>query len=118
MVINQGDVHWLDLGTPVGSGPGFKRPYVVIQNNLLNHSAINTVLVCAVSSNLRRAKTSANVLLGELEANLPKQSVVVVSQLYTVDKSLLNDYIGTLSTERIRQILNGLREITEPHQSA
>lgn len=118
MVINQGDVHWLNLGTPVGSGPGFKRPYVVIQNNHLNHGTINTVIVCAVSSNLRRAKTSANVLLNDLEANLTKQSVVVVSQLYTVDKFLLDDYIGTLSAERVRQILDGLREITEPRQSA
>ncbi len=114
MVINHGDVFWVELGIPIGSAPGYRRPHVVIQNNALNHGRINTVVVCALTSNIKRAAAPGNVLLAEGEANLPKQSVVVVSQILTIDKSQLDEYIGTLSPKRIRQILDGLKLITEP----
>lgn len=113
-MINQGDLFWLDLGSPIGSAPGYRRPFVVIQNNALNHSRINSVLICALTSNLERATASGNVLLAEGEADLPEQSVVVISQIFTVDKSRLDEYIGTLSPKRVRQILDGLKLITEP----
>jgi mRNA interferase MazF len=116
MVINQGDVFWLDLGTPIGSAPGYRRPHVVIQNNALNHSRINTVVICALTSNINRATGQGNILLGEGEANLPRQSVIVISQIFTVDKSRLDEYIGTLSPKRIRQILDGLKLVTEPRE--
>jgi mRNA-degrading endonuclease toxin of MazEF toxin-antitoxin module len=80
----QGDVYWIDLGAPSGSGPGYRHPHVVIQNNVFNRSRINTVVVCALTSNLRRAQAPGNVLLEVGEANLPKQSVVNVSQIFTV----------------------------------
>src|SRR5437899_12402117 len=114
MVIKQGDVFWLDVGTPIGSAPGYRRPHVVIQNNALNQSPLNTVIICGLTSNLKRATVPGNVLLREGEADLPKQSVIVVSQIFTVDKSRLDEYIGTLSPKRIRQILDGFRLITEP----
>jgi mRNA interferase MazF len=114
MVINQGDIFWLDLGVPSGSEPGYRRPYVIIQNNLFNHSRINTVVVCALTSNLRYAQMRGNVLLHQGEANLPKDSVVNISQLYTIDKGRLLEKIGTLSPQRVRQILDGLRLLTEP----
>jgi mRNA interferase MazF len=114
MVINQGDVYWLDLDQPFGSAPGYRRPFVVIQNNALNHGRINTVLLCALTTNLRRATALGNVLLQAWEAELPKQSVVVISQIFTVDKSRLDEYIGTLSSKRVPQILDGLKLITEP----
>lgn len=117
MVIHQGDVFWVDLGEPVGSEPGFSHPNVVIQNNMFNSSDINTVIVCGLSSNLKRAAVPGNVLLDVGEANLPKQSVVIVSQVFTVDKSQLGDQIGTLSKKRVRQVLDGLRLMTEPHES-
>ncbi|NJN98975.1 MAG: type II toxin-antitoxin system PemK/MazF family toxin [Anaerolineales bacterium] len=116
MVINQGDVFWIELGEPVGSAPGYIHPHVVIQNNLFNRSRLNTVVVCALTSNLKRAVAPGNVLLEPGEANLSKQSVVVVSQLFTVDKTLLNDYIGTLSNKRIRQILEGIKLLMEPRE--
>ncbi len=116
MVINQGDVFWIDLGDPIGSGPGYLHPHVVIQNNLFNGSRIGTVIVCALSSNLRRAQAPGNVLLEHGEASLPKQSVVVVSQVFTVDKGQLGDLIGTLSRARVRQILDGLKLVTEPRE--
>ena len=116
MVIQQGDVFWVDLGEPVGSAPGYRHPHVVIQNNLFNQSRIHTVVVCALTSNLKRAGAPGNVLLQEGDAGLPKQSVVVVSQLFTVDKSQLDEYIGTLSAKRVRQILEGIKLLTEPRE--
>lgn len=114
MVINQGDIFWVDLGEPSGSEPGYRHPHVVIQNNLFNKSRINTVVVCALTSNLKRAKAPGNVLLAPGEANLPKQSVVNVSQIYTVDKRDLTEKIGTLSSQRIREILDGVYLLLEP----
>lgn len=114
MVINQGDVFWLFAGMPSGSEPGFRRPHVVIQNNIFNHSQINTTVVCAITSNLNRAQVPGNVRLYKGEANLPKSSVVNVSQLFTVDKRLLAEKIGTLSKDRLQQILDGLQLLTEP----
>jgi mRNA interferase MazF len=114
MVIYQGDVFWIDLEEPSGSESGYRRPFVVIQNNVFNRSRINTVVVCALTSNLRRAQAPGNVLLKEDEANLPKQSVVNISQIFTVDKRDLEEKIGTLSRRRVRQILDGIRLLTEP----
>ena len=118
MVIDQGDVYWVDLGEPSASEPGYRHPHVVIQNNVFNHSRINTVAVCVLTSNLQRAKAPGNVLLDEGQANLPKQSVVNVSQIFTVDKVALSEKIGALSRRRVRQILDGVRLVIEPRDVA
>jgi len=115
-VIRQGDIYWIEFDEPEGSEPGYKHPHVVVQNNLFNYSRINTVLVCPLTSNLKRAKSPGNVLLNKREANLTKSSVVNVSQVFTVDKAQLGDYIGTLSSERLRQALNGILLILEPRE--
>jgi len=117
MVINQGDVYWVDLGEPSGSEPGYKHPHVVVQNNLFNRSQIRTVIVLALTSNLKRVNAPGNVLLDKGEANLPKQSVVNVSQVFTVDKSQLDEYIGTLSSKRVREVLNGVKLVIEPRET-
>ncbi len=117
MVINQGDIYWVDLDEPVGSEPGYKHPHVVIQNNLFNRSQIRTVVVIALTSNLKRANAPGNVQLEKGEANLPKLSVVNVSQIFTVDKSQLDEYIGTLSPKRVREILNGIKLVVEPRET-
>lgn len=114
MVINQGDVFWIDLGEPTGSEPGYRHPHVVIQNNLFNRSRINTVVVCTITSNLKRAEAPGNVLLSKGEANLTKRCVVNISQLFTVDKSDLREKIGTLSNQRIEQIINGIQMLMDP----
>ena len=116
MVINQGDVFWVDLGEPSGSEPGYRHPCVVIQSDLFNRSRIGTVVVCALTSNLRRAKAPGNLLLKKGEASLPKQSVVNVSQIFTVDKEDLVERIGTLSRTRVRQILDGVSLLLEPRE--
>lgn len=114
MVINQGDIFWIVLGTPSGSAPGFKHPHVLIQNNIFNHSRINTVVVCALTSNLKLAKAPGNVLLSMGEANLSKDSVVNISQIITVDKSDLIEKIGSLSPTRIRQVIEGVKLLIAP----
>ena len=113
-MINQGDVYWIDIGGPTGFGPALLHPHVVIQNNVFNRSRIQTVVVCALTSNLRRASAPGNILLDPGEANLPKQSVVNISQIFTVDKTDLGEYVGTLSRGRIYEILAGIRLLIEP----
>ena len=116
MVINQGDVFWIDLDDPLGSEPSYRHPHVVVQNNVFNRSRINTVVVCALTSNLKRAYAPGNVLLEGGEANLPKQSVVNISQVFTVDKSQLIEKIGTLSAGKVRKILDGIGLLLEPRE--
>ena len=114
MVIQQGEIYWIDLGDPTGSSPGYKHPHVVIQNNIFNQSRINTVVVCVITSNLKRAAAPGNVLLDEGEGNLPRESVVNVSQIFTVDKSDLEEKIGMLSRKRVVEILAGVKLVLEP----
>jgi mRNA interferase MazF len=113
MVIKQGDIYWLDLGEPVGAQSAYRHPHVVIQNNIFNQSQIATTVVCALTSNLKRANAPGNILLEENEANLPKQSVVNVSQIFTVSKEQLQQKIGTLNQARIEQILAGIKLVIE-----
>ena len=114
MVINQGDIFWIDTGAPDRSEPGYRRPHVVVQNNAFNASRIHTVVVCAITTNLRLANAPGNVLLHQGEGNLPKRSVVNVSQLFTVDRDDLEELVGTLSARRVRDILNGIAVVLEP----
>lgn len=104
MTIDQGDIYWV-----LSEESSYTHPHVVIQDNLLNHSRINTVVVCALTTNMKKANMPGNVLLEEGEANLPKQSIVVVSQVSTVEKSQLGEYIGSLTRQRVRQILAGMK---------
>lgn len=112
--MEQGDVYWVELGEPSGSEPGFTRPAVIVQNNVFNRSRINTVVICMLTSRLQRANAPGNVLLEVGEANLPKQSVVNVSQIFTVDKADLIEKVGSLSVERVHQIVAGVHLLTEP----
>lgn len=107
--INRGDVFWLAPDDSRGPAPAYSHPHVVVQDDVFNHSRITTVVVCALTSNLHRANEPGNVLLEVGEGNLPKQSVVVVSQISSVEKSRLGERIGSLSGARVEQILAGLR---------
>ncbi|MBU8894015.1 type II toxin-antitoxin system PemK/MazF family toxin [Corallococcus sp. H22C18031201] len=107
--IFRGDVFWVESDETRGSIPGIAHPHVVIQDDVLNHSRIHSVVVCALTSNLKRASEPGNVLLEPGEANLPKPSVVVVSQVSAIDKAQLGAYIGSLSEPRVEQIFAGMR---------
>ncbi|MEA1969748.1 MAG: type II toxin-antitoxin system PemK/MazF family toxin [Thermodesulfobacteriota bacterium] len=116
MVIGQGEIYWVDLGEPSNSEPGYRHPHIVIQNNLFNASRISTVVVCSLTSNLKRALSPGNVSLKKGEANLPKKSVVNITQIYTVNKSDLTEKIGKVSKGRIKEILSGIQLLTEPRE--
>jgi mRNA interferase MazF len=109
LAIRRGDIFWIDLDEPRGSVPGIAHPHVVIQEDVFNRSRILTVVVCALTSNLKRASEPGNVLLDVGEGNLPRQSVLVVSQVSSVYKTQLGEHIGSLSDERIEQVLAGMR---------
>lgn len=109
MLIHQGDIYWLHAPKEGEAAVDYAHPYVVIQADVINHSRVTTVVVCALTSNLKRMTEPGNVLLEAGEANLPKQSVVVVSQVEAVEKTALGEYIGSLSRERIEQIFAGMR---------
>ena len=115
-MIRQGDIYWIDLDDPKGSGPGYRHPHVVVQNNVFNSSRIGTVVVCALTSNVKRADAPGNVLLKKGEANLKKDSVVNISQLVTVDKDDLLEKIGALSPARVREIVAGISLLIEPRE--
>jgi len=92
------------------------HPYVVIQNNLFNKSRINSVVVCELTSNLARATAPGNVLLARGEASLPKRSVVNVSQIHTVLKEDVVEEIGSLSSARLSQVLDGVDLVLRPRE--
>lgn len=106
--INRGDLFWIEPDDSRGPAPSYAHPHVVVQDDVLNHSRITTVVVCALTSNLERANEPGNVLLDAGEGNLPRQSVIVVSQISSVDKSRLGERIGSLSGARVEQVLAGL----------
>ena len=105
----QGDICWVRFGPPKDSGPSGKRPAVVVQNDLLNKSNIQTTVVALITSNRKLAQVPGNVLLKKGSANLPKTSVVVVSQIATVDKGRLLEKIGTLGHELQKEVTEGCR---------
>jgi mRNA interferase MazF len=118
MSVNQGDIYWVPLAEPNESESGYIHPHVIIQDDVINHSRIHTVVVCSLTTNIKRANMPGNVLLEAGEANLLKQSIVVVSQVSTIKKSQLGEYIGSLTKERVDQILAGMRfvqRLTEHH---
>jgi mRNA interferase MazF len=108
--ITRGDIFWIEPDALRGSVPGSSaHPHVVIQDDVLNRSRIHSVVVCALTTNRKRANEPGNVLLDPGEGSLGTQSVVVVSQVSAVEKAQLGAYIGTLDDRRVEQILDGLR---------
>lgn len=107
----QGDLYWGKFGDPGDSGPSGKRPAVVIQNDLLNMSKIHTTIVSLITSNRKLGAIPGNVELTKGSGNIPKTSVVVVTQIATVDKNRLLEKIGTLNQETMDKILKGCQMV-------
>ncbi|MBN8869459.1 MAG: type II toxin-antitoxin system PemK/MazF family toxin [Solirubrobacterales bacterium] len=108
MVISQGDVFWATLPDPVGSGPGFRRPVVIIQGDEFNASRISTVVVVPLTSNVELAAAPGNFVLPAALTGLPKDSVANVSQISTIDRSLLTERVGHLIQTQLDLILVGI----------
>jgi len=106
--MQQGEVWWADLADPAGSGPGFRRPVLVVQGDALNRSRISTVLCVPLTSNLKWSDAPGNVLLTAKISGLDKTSVANVSQLTALDKEALTERIGKLSGYYVEQLLGGI----------
>ncbi len=107
--MQRGDIWWASLPTPVGSGPGYRRPVLIVQSDEFNRSAISTVMVAVITSNTRLADAPGNVLLPESASGLPGDSTVNVSQVLTIDRSLLTEIAGNVESEGMDEVDAGLR---------
>lgn len=106
--IRQGEVWWAELPEPAGSGPGLRRPVVVVQGNPLNRSRIATVVCVPLTSNLVWADAPGNTLISAKTAGLPKDSVANASQIIALDRTFLTDRVGRLPPKLFAQILQGI----------
>jgi len=108
MVISQGEVWWADLDEPTGSGPGFRRPVVVVQADAINRSQIGTVVCIPLTSNLKWSKAPGNVLLKARLTGLPKDSVANVSLIVALSKGQLAQRCGKLPKRQLQAVLTGI----------
>jgi mRNA interferase MazF len=111
MVIAQGEIWWADLPEPTGSEPGFRRPVLVVQCDEFNRSRIGTVVCVALTSNLRWADAPGNVKLPARASGLSKESVANVSQVATLDKSVLTERVGRLPSRKLDLVLDGINVV-------
>ncbi len=107
-MISQGDIVWAELPHPTGSGPGFRRPVVIVQGDAFNASRLATVVVVPLTSNLHWASAPGNVVLRAVRTGLPRDSVANVSQIIAVDRSVLAHRIGRLDDDQLSVILSGV----------
>jgi len=108
MVISQGEVWWADLPVPIGSGPGFRRPVVVVQSDALNQSRISTAICVPLTSNLKWALAPGNVSLSARATGLPKDYVANVSQIIALDKSVLTECVSKLPRHKLGLLFSGI----------
>ena len=108
MVISQGEIWWADLPAPAGSGPGFRRPVVVVQGDALNRSRVATVVCVPLTSNLKWALAPGNVRLSARTTGLPKESVANVSQIIAIDREFLKARVGKLPLLQLELLLSGI----------
>jgi mRNA interferase MazF len=113
MVIRRGSIYWVDFSPAKGSEPMGRRPGLVVQNDLLNDSKLNTVIVVAITSTLKFGGLPGNVTLKKGEANLSKRSVINMTQIKTVDKTSLKEKIGSLSKDRIAEVYEGMKLVID-----
>lgn len=109
--LQRGQIWWADLGEPRGSAPGYHRPVIIIQIDEINASRLNTVVVVVLTSNLSAADATGNVVLEPEQTGLPKASMVSVTQIQTIDKKELLEYVSTLSLIDMRAVDRGLKTV-------
>jgi len=107
--MKRGEIWWASLPLPEGSGPGYRRPVLIVQANSFNESRISTVLVTVITSNLALAQAPGNVRISKSDSGLPKASVVNVSQVLTIDRQFLTEGIGLLPGQVMDRVNEGLK---------
>ncbi|MEI6806451.1 MAG: type II toxin-antitoxin system PemK/MazF family toxin [Myxococcaceae bacterium] len=112
-MVTRGEVWWASLPNPQGSGPGSRRPVLVLQSNKFNESKISTVIIAVITSNLELAKAPGNVLLRSKESKLSKDSVINISQIITVDKTCLTEHVSKLDNRILAEVESGLRLVLQ-----
>lgn len=111
MVIHQGDVWWVNLREPVGSEPAYRHPVIVVQCDDFNRTSINTIVCVAVTSNTNLVDKPGNVPLSNEDTGLPEDSVANVSHLFTLDRSVLKERVGTLPSDVLEEVLDGIEMV-------
>jgi mRNA interferase MazF len=111
--MHRGSVWWADLPEPTGAAPGYRRPILLIQADAFTNSRLATVVAVVITSNLRLAAAPGNLLLPAAESGLPKDSVVNVSQIVTLDKQTLDELIGHVSARTLTLIESGIRLVLD-----
>ena len=109
MVIRKGSIYWVDFSQGKGSAPLGRKPGLVIQNDILNDSKLNTVVMLAITSTMKFGELPGNVILRKGEANLPKKCVINTTQIKSVDKTSIKEKIGTLTKKRMDEVHEGLK---------
>jgi mRNA interferase MazF len=107
--MQRGEIWWASLPAPAGSGPGYRRPVLIVQAEAFNRSRISTVIAAVITSNLALAQAPGNVHLSPRSSGLPKASVVNVSQLVTLDKRFLTERIRMMDPHTMKEVDAGLR---------
>lgn len=113
MVVQQGDVIWVKLPRPRGSEPASRRPALVLQSDAFNRSRLNTVVVAAITSNLKLEGMPGNLRLSRGEAGIPKTSIVNVTQIHAIDRQYIEAKMGRLTQARLAEVQNGLKLLFE-----
>lgn len=113
MVIQRGDIYWVNFSPGKGSEPTGRRPGLVIQSNALNYSKLNTVVMLAITSTLKFGELPGNVMLQKGEANMPRKCVINATQIKSVDKMSLVEKIGTLSNQKLEEVVQGLKLVMD-----
>jgi len=107
--MNRGDIWWASLPDPSVSSPGYRRPVLIVQSNPFNISLIQTIIVVALTTNLKLVNAPGNILIGKQHSGLPRDSVINISQIITINKGFLTEYVNTLPARHMRKVDEGLR---------
>lgn len=109
----RGEIWWASLPNPRASEPGYKRPVLILQSDAFNRSNINTVVCVIITSNIALARAPGNILLSKKDSNLPKKTVINVSQIVTLDKSYLTECVGAISKNIMNEVEKGIRLVLD-----
>jgi mRNA interferase MazF len=112
-VIKRGDIYWVNFGTPEGSAPGYRRPAIILQSNTFNQTQIQTTICGILTSNLNLLEAPGNILIEAKVSGLPKDSVLNLSQIYTVDKSDLEEKVASLPERYLPRIDASIRMVMD-----
>jgi len=111
--VNRGEIWWASIDEPVGSAPGYRRPVVIVSSNEFNKSFIQTIVVVVITSNLRLAQAPGNFKVSKTKSGLDRDSVVNISQIITLDKTFLTEYVGSLNQRQILLLNDGLKLVLD-----